>query len=279
MENTIKLSEYCDIHERKWNEEERKVADRIVSFLNKRLNIDLNQDAKTNNNLETYKKLRLWLLFNHKKELLEALRSVNIDFESFQKWMIYSLIVSASNKRNNLSFLIQIFKSLNIIKDLVEYEKDKYKLVTTSFGEIYFETALCFFKEETETLKYVKSLRNRAKDGCHEISFYLIKKYKDLRAITSICTMDLNKNYYHSFVLTDKDEVIDFTENLVMSKNDYYLFNDVYELNCINYSEYLEEKNDSICYDESNNLYDLLRNALFKEYVNEGYGKINDHKK
>ena len=113
--------------------------------------------------------------------------------------------------------------------------------------------------------EFVNKMGDRIIDGCHEISFHLIEKNSDLRAVTSIGTRGLNAKYYHSFVL-DGERVIDLTGNLVMPKNTYYLLNNVKELNNINYEEYLEEKDDSIQFDESNTIFPLLRNALYKQY-------------
>ena len=137
--------------------------------------------------------------------------------------------------------------------------------MTKNLGEIYFETADSFLEGDSETLEFINRLGDKVVDGCHEISFYLIKKHSNFRAITSICTKGLGNKYYHSFAL-DNDRVIDLTGNLVMPKNTYYLLNNVKELNNINYEEYLEEKDDSIQFDESNTIFPLLRNALYKQY-------------
>ena len=61
-------------------------------------------------------------------------------------------------------------------------------------------------------------------------------------AVTSICKKGIDNSYYHSFILDDENNVIDFTANLIMPKEQYYLLQEVNELNCINYKEYLEEK-------------------------------------
>ena len=60
-----------------------------------------------------------------------------------------------------------------------------------------------------------------------------------------------------------KPSIISYT------KEQYYLLQEVNELNCINYKEYLEEKDNSIKFDESKTLYNLLRNAIYKQYLEE----------
>lgn len=46
-----------------------------------------------------------------------------------------------------------------------------------------------------------------------------------------------------------------------------YINNLLNELNCISYKEYLEEKGNSIKFDESKTVYNLLRNAVYKQYL------------
>lgn len=261
----IKLSEFCDINEKKWNEEERKRADKLIEYLKSKVDVDLYGTAKTTDNLEVFNRLRIWLL-QYKEQLLQGLETVDISYEEFQKSSIVSLILSITRKRSNADFLIEVFKQKNIIDDLVEYEKDKYKIVAKNLGEIYFETADSFLESDSETLEFINRLGDKVVDGCHEISFYLIKKHSNFRAITSICTKGLGNKYYHSFAL-DNDRVIDLTGNLIMPKDSYYLLNNVNELNNVSYAEYLEEKEKSIGLDESNTIFPLLRNALYKQYL------------
>ena len=125
------------------------------------------------------------------------------------------------------------------------------------------------FANDMETIEYIHKMGDKIKDGCHDVSFYLIKKYDTFRAITAICTKGLNEKYYHSFVIDDEDYVIDFTGNLIMPKEQYYLLQDVKELNAVNYKEYIDEKDDIEKFDESGTLYELLRDGLYRQYLNE----------
>ena len=54
-----------------------------------------------------------------------------------------------------------------------------------------------------------------------------------------------------------------------MDKDTYYSINDVKELNVVNYDECIEQEKESIKYDRSKTLYTLLRNALYKKYLEE----------
>ena len=101
----------------------------------------------------------------------------------------------------------------------------------------------------------------------------LIKNDKATNIIPWGKAIDIKKgidnSYYHSFILDDENNVIDFTANLIMPKEQYYLLQEVNELNCISYKEYLEEKDNSIKFDESKTLYNILRNAVYKQYLEE----------
>ena len=261
----MRLSEYCDENERKWNNEEINNANKLVEYLNTKIDRNLYEVAKTNDNLEVYKYLCIWLLNFYKEELINGLKNIGITYENFEKTIITSLILSVTRESSNVDFLINVFKSNNVIKDIIKYDEGKYKLLTNNYGEIFFSKADKCFEGEIETINYIKNYGDKIIDGCHEITFYLIKKYKNYKAITSICTMSLNKKYYHSFILND-DEVIDFTSNLIMKKDDYYKLNNVIELSVLDYSEYLNKKDESIDYDESKTLFGLLRIALYNQY-------------
>lgn len=263
----MKLSEYCEKNEEEWEKIERENADKLINYLNNRIDKNLYEVAKTHDNLEVYKNLHLWLFNFYKNELIDGLNYININYEDFEKSIIYSLIISITKESSNVDFLVALFKHINLIDDLIEYEDSKYRLITKSYGDIYFEKANKTFESDKDTMNYVNNCGDKLKGGCHDIAFYLIKKDSNYSAVTSICTKLLNKKYYHSFVLDD-NRIIDFTSNLIMSKDDYYLLNKVIELNVLNYSEYLKEKDDSIQFDESSSLFKLLRCALYKQYLN-----------
>ena len=152
---------------------------------------------------------------------------------------------------------------------MIVYEDDTYEIISKDFGNIQFMKAEDSFINDKETLDFIRKLGDKIQDGCHEISFYLIEKYEMFEAVTSICKKGIDNSYYHSFILDDENNVIDFTANLIMPKEQYYLLQEVNELNCINYKEYLEEKDNSIKFDESKTLYNLLRNAIYKQYLEE----------
>lgn len=86
---------------------------------------DLYEVAKTNNDLEVYTLLCIWLLYFYKEELITVLNNIGITYKEFQKVNIYSLILSITWKASNVDLLIYVFKRNKIIIDLVEYIEER----------------------------------------------------------------------------------------------------------------------------------------------------------
>jgi hypothetical protein len=265
----MKLSEYCDKKEDLWNKYEDDIAERLIKYVNENIEDDLYTVADTNDATEVFNKLKVWLFKFYNKQLLDGLKYVNADYDRFKRELIYSLVLCITRDKSNTDLLYDVLKSAHIIKKVVEYSDGAYEIFTKDFGNILFMKADENFMDDEETLNFIDELGDDIQDGCHEISFYLIQKYEIFKAVTSICKKGLDNSYYHSFVLDDAENVIDFTANVIMKQKQYYLLNEVTELNCIDYKEYLEEKDKSIEFDESKTLYDLLRNAVYKQYLAE----------
>lgn len=269
----MKLSEYCNEKENLWNKIENENTEKLIKYINDNIDDDLSKIAKTNDSTEVFNKLKVWLFKFYNKQLLEGLKYINADYDRFKKSLIYSLILGITRNKSNIELLYDVLKSAQIIEKIITYEDGTYEIITNDFGRIQFIKAEENFINDKETLDFVNNLGNDNQDGCHEISFYLIKKYEIFKAVTSICKKGIDHSYYHSFVLDDVNNVIDFTTNLIMPKEQYYILQEVHELNCINYKEYLDEKNNSIQFDESKTLYNLLRNAVYKQYLLENKKK------
>lgn len=265
----MKLSEYCNENEILYNKIENENTEKLIKYINDNIDDDLYKIAKTNDSTEVFNKLKIWLFKFYNKQLLEGLKYINADYERFKKRLIYSLILGVTKNKSNIELLYDVLKSARIIEKMIAYEDGAYEIITNDFGRIQFIKAEENFINDKETLDFVNNLGNDIQDGCHEISFYLIQKYEIFKAVTSICKKGIDHSYYHSFVFDDVNNVIDFTANLIMPKEQYYILQEVHELNCINYKEYLDEKNNSIQFDESKTLYNLLRNAVYKQYLLE----------
>ena len=265
----MKLSEYCDKNETLWYKIEQENVEKLIKYINNNIDDDLFKIANTNNSLEVFNKLKVWLFKFYNKQLLDGLNYIEADYERFKKGLIYSLILGVTRNKSNTDLLYDVLKSANIIEKMIAYEDDTYEIISKDFGNIQFMKAEDSFINDKETLDFIRKLGDKIQDGCHEISFYLIEKYEMFKAVTSICKKGIDNSYYHSFILDDENNIIDFTANLIMPKEQYYLLQEVNELNCINYKEYLEEKDNSIKFDESKTLYNLLRNAIYKQYLEE----------
>ena len=112
---------------------------------------------------------------------------------------------------------------------------------------------------------------NRKENMLHASRTGLINKDSKKRKISTALNQkkSVEKALRPVALLDDENNVIDFTANVIMPKEEYYLLQEVNELNCINYKEYLAEKDNSIKFDESKTLYNLLRNAVYKQYLEE----------
>lgn len=265
----MKLSEYCNKKETSWHKIEQENAEKLIKYINNNIEDDLFKVANTNDSLEVFNKLKVWLFKFYNKQLLDGLDYIGADYERFNKCLIYSLILGITRNKSNTDLLYDILKDANIIEKMLVYDDGVYEIISRNFGKIQFIKADDNFENDKETLDFINKLGENIQDGCHEISFYLIQKYEMFKAVTSICKKGIDNSYYHSFILDDGNNVIDFTANVIMPKNQYYLLQEVVELNRINYKEYLEEKDKSIEFDESKTMYDLLRNAVYKQYLEE----------
>ena len=264
----MKLSEYCDKKEKIWYEIEESYVQKFIDYLSKNIEEDLFRIANTNDSMEVFDRLKLWIFNFYNKEFLDGLKFIDTNYNDIKKRFIYSFILTFTRNNRNAELMYDVLKSFGIIENLLVYD-DYYELITNDFGNIKFMKAEDSFADDMDTIEYIHKMGDKIKDGCHDVSFYLIKKYDIFRAITAICTKGLNEKYYHSFVIDDEDYVIDFTGNLIMPKEQYYLLQDVKELNSVNYKEYLDEKDDIEKFDESGTLYELLRDGLYRQYLNE----------
>ena len=208
----MELSEYCDKKEKLWYEIEKSYVEKLIQYLSKNIDEDLFRIANTDDSVEVFNRLKLWIFNFYNKEFLDGLKFIDINYNDIKKRFIYSFILTFTRNNRNFELMYDVLKSFGIIEKLLVYD-DYYELITNTKG--------------------------------------------------------LNEKYYHSFVIDDNDYVIDFTGNLIMPKEQYYLLQDVKELNSVNYKEYIKEKDDIEKFDESGTLYELLRDGLYKQYLSE----------
>lgn len=266
-EESIRLSEYCASNEENWDNMQKEKAKRLIQYLNKNIKEDLFKIAKSDDELEVYIKLKVWILKFYRKEFLEGLKYINYDYKEEEKSLIYSLILEVTRNSKNLDIIYETFKEANVIEKMLVYDNGIYEIITKDFGKIHFRKVEEYFAKDKDILKFMDNLGDRLKDGCHEVSAYLISKYKSFRAITAICKKGLEHNYYHSFVMDNMENVIDLTGRLIMPKDEFYMLSNVQELNNVNYEEFLLQNEQTKKYDESGTLFDLLRNALYKTII------------
>ena len=267
----IKLSKYSDeLYEQQKKEFEKKCKI-IIDYLMKNIkDVNLEEVAKTKNRVEIYLYLNGWLFNYYKDKLFDAFKLIDYDKTEYEKQMLYSFIMSITRDRSNLNVLYSMFRNNKIINEVKQYEDGMYEIETDLFGNINFYKALDLFQDDKKIIDYINSLGNNLKDGCHEVTYYVLCKYKKMKAVTALLTKELGCTQYHSFLLDEEtDYVIDFARNIAMPKEMYYRLNNVVVVNEVTYDECMKENEISKPFDESESLYNLLRNALYKEYTHK----------
>ena len=111
----MNLSKYCDNKENLWNEIEGNKVKKLIEYINQNIDEDLYKIANTNDSMEVFNKLKLWLFNFYKEQLLNGLKYVGVDYERFKKGLIYSLILGVTRNRDNNNLIYNILKSSNII--------------------------------------------------------------------------------------------------------------------------------------------------------------------
>lgn len=60
----MELSEYCDKKEKLWYEIEKSYVEKLIQYLSKNIDEDLFKIANTNDSMEVFDRLKLWI-FNY----------------------------------------------------------------------------------------------------------------------------------------------------------------------------------------------------------------------
>ena len=260
----MKLSEYEQKQNENYIEEYRKKCEIIVDYFMRNTEIDLIENAKSKDAIEIYEKLKVWLLKFHKIDLLCAFKSINYSYTDFQKSLIMSFIMTICKNKEKSKIIFEVLMDNSIVLDVEEYKDGGYKVITNEFGNITFYPAMILFRGDREVERKVTELGERLKDSCHEISYFLIKRYENFKAITGIMEKDLNYKFYHTIIKDEYDYIIDLPNGVAMPIEDYFKINTFVELNEVNFNQCEKESEISRKYDESGTLYDLLRNAIYK---------------
>ena len=267
----IKLSKYLD--EQVFIEEEifKDRCSKIINYLKEKItNDDLCEKANTDNNVEIYRRLCGWLYNFYHDDLYDSFKLINYNSSDFEKQMLYSFMMSISRERDNVDILYKMYKIHGVINEVRQFEDNMYEIDTNDYGVLSFYKAKDIFKDNEEVLEYIDSLGDNIKDGCHEVTYYLLEKFKSFKAVTARVKKELGCTQYHSFLLDEKyNFVIDVARNIAMPKDTYYMLNDVEEINVLTYEECIKENELTKQYDETSTLFDLLRNAAYKECINK----------
>lgn len=104
--------------------------------------------------------------------------------------------------------------------------------------------------------------------NCHYVTEKALEECmnsSEISAVTSLCISTNYKFFFHSYICDRKNgKIIDFARNIIMDKDDFDRFFCFYEINNLNYSEYMSRlQNSDYCADRDN-VYSLLYLACEK---------------
>ena len=88
----MKLSEYCDKKETLWYKIEQENVEKLIKYINNNIDDNLFKIANTNDSLEVFNKLKVWLFKFYNKQLLDGLNYIGADYERLKKKKKNSLI-------------------------------------------------------------------------------------------------------------------------------------------------------------------------------------------
>ena len=122
----MKLSEYCDKKETLWYKTEEENVEKLIKYINNNIEDDLFKIAKTNDSMEVFNTLKIWLFKFYNKQLLDGLNYIEANYERFKKGLIYLLILGITRNKSNTDLFYNIFKDANIIEKMVVYDDGTY---------------------------------------------------------------------------------------------------------------------------------------------------------
>jgi hypothetical protein len=263
----IKLSQIVNDMEDDFYFYAKEAYDDLAIRIKDKLGLDVYEANETDDSIYAICNSQWIFLDKIKDAYYSVLEDTDFKIPDIEFNYILSFMLTCSRKRSNLDFIKDILIKQGIINSYTE--KNGNITIESKYGTVLFRRALDEFKDE-DLEKYLENIS--IEDGCHEIAEYLLSKYDNYKAVTAIAVKNICEEYFHSFIL-DGNTVIDIPNNIIMDKDTYYELFMIEELNTVNYKEYLEESNESKKYDESNTLFGLLRNAIYKKVKEENLFK------
>lgn len=216
----------------------------------------------------------VWSFMDKMKiQFYEVLKKSDFNIVNFeQNKLIFSLILSITQKKPKLAFFERILRREKIITGIKE--KDGVIRLYTKYGKIDFQRVTDVFKDNEEIMYlYNNKSEFLTSHGLAEKFLELSPEYK---AVSSVCKKNTCEKFFHTFIIDKDDNVIDLSKNLIMKKMDYYRLQQVRELNVVNYSQYLEQSFKCEKFAVSKQSYNLLRNALCICWHKDMYMKKED---
>lgn len=156
-----------------------------------------------------------------------------------------------SERDNSIIRLISLFTMLDDINlkflnkkqiiglENISYHGKKYRYKDEEY-DFYFNKISNFIKDE-DTIKMLQSTERYGK--CHLNSLVYAPRIKNSRIVTGYINL-LNKKYLHTIIEIERNKktlILDWTRNLIISKEQYILLTKFQELNVFNSENFMHD--------------------------------------
>ncbi|MEG1015392.1 MAG: hypothetical protein RSE45_00475 [Bacilli bacterium] len=145
----------------------------------------------------------------YKNEILKILKKHSYNLHAETLTIIKELLLNTKNpttKLHTLSYMPSI--------ESIEYRNDELFLTNTQ-GTFNIKKASSYYKDNKDIYNYLRL--NSLNGKCHSASLWFINSYPSCTALTSLCPNIFRGFFYHTFIVTPNNNVVDLASNSVMS--------------------------------------------------------------
>lgn len=229
---------YKEIEENNQIENEKICKEALVELYNQIEGIPYYEYAEISNIevLITY-------LFNqmtqeNRSKIIQILRKYNYRLEAEIPIIMKELCVNFKK----YSRIIPRLQNMASVQNLEYNDKDKQYILDSEFGTVKIMPTMEYFKNDKNIYNYIRL--NYASSHCHSATEWLIQQYPYNTAVTSLCPNLFVGNFYHSYVVTNDDKVVDLALEAVVSLKDAEKIYRNQEINQISGKEYIQYLSD-----------------------------------
>lgn len=260
---------YNEIEENNQIENEKICKEALVELYNQIEDIPYYEYPEISN-IE----ILITFLFNrmtqeNQSKIIQILRKYNYRLEAEIPIIMKELCVNVKKYRHTIPRL----QNMGSVQNLEYNDKDKQYILDSEFGTIKIMPAIEYFKNDKNIYNYIKL--NYASSYCHSATEWLIQQYPYNTAVTSLCPNLFVGSFYHSYVVTNDEKVVDLALEAVVNLKDVEKIYHNQEINQISGKEYIKYLYDlkmiqsSLSEDYSPILIDALQQQKHEYYMKD----------